>query len=62
MFDVLNTLVFNSKLPKHDIMCLNNNQIQAIFNKYHNPQHAKDLYAAYFPLPNWKAISINTPN
>lgn len=57
IFDTLNKFVFNGKLSNINIQFLTSSQIQVIFDKYNNPQNPNDLYAVYFPIPDWEYIN-----
>ena len=63
VFNILNKTLFSNQLPKIDVLCISENELQAIFNKYNYAQRkASDLYAVYFPLPDWSKINYIKKN
>lgn len=58
VFDVLNKTLFNNQLPKLDVLCITENELQSIFDRHNYIlRKASDLYAVYFPLPDWSKIN-----
>lgn len=55
----MNNELFGSSLKRIEIQFLTADQIQAVFDRYNNPRHAEDLYAVYFPVPDWKFMEGN---
>lgn len=58
IFDILNKTLFSRQLPKIDVLCMTESQLQELFDKHNYKGYkASDLYAAYIPLPDWKLIN-----
>lgn len=62
LFDSLNKILFNNRLPKIEVLCLSGSQIQQIFDRHQHNKDPNSFYALYFPIIDWNKITFVKKN